>query len=119
MKVDALRKPPWLVAFSFPLVTAVLFGLSWYGQFFFQAKAALAEAEQHDRTVDFGDYVAQFWASTFENWQSEFLQLVWQAVGLAVFYCWGSSQSREGTDRLEAKVNLLLRRQGIDPDTLR
>jgi hypothetical protein len=50
-----------------------------------------------------------------ENWQSEFLQLVWQAAGLALFYFWGSSQSRESDDRLEAKIDRLLTEQGIDP----
>jgi hypothetical protein len=43
------------------------------------------------------------------------LQLVWQAAGLALFYFWGSSQSRESDDRLEAKVDRLLSEQGIDP----
>jgi hypothetical protein len=36
-------------------------------------------------------------------WQSEFLQLVSQAVGLALFFFWGSSQSKEGNERIEAK----------------
>jgi len=53
-----------------------------------------------------------------ENWQSEFLQLVWQAAGLALFYFWGSSQSKEGDERLEAKIDLLLRDRGIDPSKL-
>ena len=54
-------------------------------------------------------------SSTFENWQSEFLGLVWQAAGLAMFYYRGSSQSRESDDRLESKVDRLLEEQGIDP----
>lgn len=52
--------------------------------------------------------------STFENWQSEFLQLIWQAAGLALFLFWGSSQSKESDERLEAKVDALLRERGID-----
>jgi hypothetical protein len=38
-------------------------------------------------------FFPQFFASTFENWQSEFLQLVWQAVGLALL--WGSRPPRD------------------------
>ena len=53
-----------------------------------------------------------------ENWQSEFLQLVWQAIGLAVFYLWGSSQSRETEDRLEAKLDRLLQERGINPEEI-
>lgn len=115
MKVNPFLKPSWPAAYSFLLVTGALFLVSWYGQFFFQAKAFLVE--QPD--APFGDYWTAFLASTLENWQSEFLQLVWQAAGLAIFYSWGSSQSRESDERIEAKVDALLRRHGVDPDTLR
>ena len=56
----------------------------------------------------------QFWASTFENWQSEFLQLIWQAAGLALLLFWGSSQSKESDERVEAKLDALLEERGID-----
>ena len=46
---------------------------------------------------------------TFENWQSEFLQLLWQVVGLAYFLYLGSPSSKENDDRLEAKIDALLR----------
>lgn len=63
-----------------------------------------------------GDFLPQFFASTFENWQSEFLQLIWQAAGLALFYYWGSSQSRESDERIEAKLDALLRERNLDPE---
>jgi hypothetical protein len=46
---------------------------------------------------------------TFENWQSEFLQLLWQVVGLAYFLYVGSPSSKENDDQMEAKVDSLLR----------
>ncbi len=46
---------------------------------------------------------------TFENWQSEFLQLLWQVVGLAYFLYVGSPSSKENDDRTEAKIDALLR----------
>jgi hypothetical protein len=58
-------------------------------------------------------------ARSSEHWQSEFLQLLWQAFGLARFYFWGSSQSKQGDVRLEHKIDLLLRDRGIDPAKLR
>ncbi len=119
MLTKRLRKPSWPMAYSFPLATGGLFLLAWYGQFFFQARAYVAEQEALEQPVRFSDYLVTFLASTFENWQSEFLQLVWQVFALAVFYHWGSSQSRDGAARLEAKLDVLLRREGIDPDTLR
>jgi hypothetical protein len=44
-----------------------------------------------------------------ENWQSEFLQLLWQVVGLAYFLYVGSPSSKENDDRMEAKIDELLR----------
>lgn len=36
---------------------------------------------------------------TFENWQSEFLQLIWQVVALTYFWYIGSPQSKEEEER--------------------
>lgn len=47
---------------------------------------------------------------TLENWQSEFLQLIWQVGGLAILLCIGSPQSKEGDDRREEKLDMLIRR---------
>lgn len=33
------------------------------------------------RLFVFGSYVVEMLRDTFENWQSEFLQLLWQVVG--------------------------------------
>jgi hypothetical protein len=49
---------------------------------------------------------------TFENWQSEFLQLLWQVVGLAYFLYVGSPASKENDDRTEAKLDALLQLVG-------
>jgi hypothetical protein len=111
-------RPPFARAYSFALVTGAFFIVSWVGQFVFQMIEVRNEAQQHGQDFTWGDFFPQFLQSTFENWQSEFLQLLWQAGGLALFYYWGSSQSREGDERLEAKVDALLRERGIDPDEL-
>jgi hypothetical protein len=45
---------------------------------------------------------------TLENWQSEFLQFIWQVAGLS-FLCYvGSPQSKEGDDRKEEKLDAIL-----------
>lgn len=46
---------------------------------------------------------------TLENWQSEFLQLIWQVAGLAYLFHLGSPQSKEGDDRKEEKLDLILK----------
>lgn len=118
MRLSPFRKPKWTKAYSFALVTGALFLASWIGQFIFQAVTVANDAKEHGQSFAWDDFWPQFLASTFENWQSEFLQLVWQAAGLALFYYWGSSQSREGDDRLETKIDMLLRGQGIDPNRI-
>lgn len=112
----SLGRPRFLKAYGFGLVTAALFLIAWSGQFVAQLVAFRNEAGQHGEEFAWSQYWPEFLASTLENWQSEFLQLVWQAVGLAVLLLWGSSQSKESDERIEAKVDLLLRSQGIDPD---
>jgi hypothetical protein len=110
------RKPRWSKAYSFGLVTGALFLFSWLGQFIFQIIVERNEAQQHGQSFSWSDFFPQFFESTLENWQSEFLQLVWQAAGLALFYYWGSSQSRESDDRIEAKIDALLRDRNLDPN---
>jgi hypothetical protein len=51
---------------------------------------------------------------TLENWQSEFLQLLWQVAGLTILLHIGSPQSKEGDERKEAKLDAILQR--LDPE---
>jgi hypothetical protein len=112
------QKPAWHKAYSFGLITGALFLLSWTGQFIFQLVEAGNDAREHGQSFAWSEFLPQFFASTFENWQSEFLQLLWQAAGLAFLYFWGSSQSKESDDRMERKLDALLRERDIDPDTV-
>jgi hypothetical protein len=111
-------KPSFTKAYSFGIVTAGLFLLSWTGQFFTQLVVVRNESAEHGQPFEWADFMAQFFASTFENWQSEFLQLVWQAAGLTLLLFWGSSQSKESDERIEVKIDRLLLEQGIDPSSI-
>ena len=57
-----------------------------------------------------GEYLIIMGRDIFENWQSEFLQLLWQVGGLAYLFYVGSPQSKEGDDRMEAKLDEILQR---------
>jgi hypothetical protein len=109
------NRPSFSKAYSFAIITGVLFLLSWIGQFIFQVAEVSNEAVEHGSTFEWSEFWPQFFSATFENWQSEFLQLVWQAAGLSFLYFWGSSQSKESDDRVEAKIDRLLVEQGVDP----
>ena len=81
----------------------VSFGLHW----FFGWKAFADEAEANHQAVEVNQYLTQMARDTFENWQSEFLQLLWQVVGLAYFLYVGSPSSKENDDRMEAKLDAI------------
>jgi hypothetical protein len=49
----------------------------------------------------------EFWAATFENWQSEWLQLIFQAVLLLGAKHWLFRIDAEDLERIEHKVDLL------------
>ena len=83
-------------------------GLHWW----FGWRAFVDEAATHGQPPEMNAYLAQMLRDTFENWQSEFLQLLWQVVGLAYFLYLGSPSSHENDDRLEAKVDALLHFHG-------
>jgi len=86
----------------------VSIGLHWM----FGWYAYVEEAASHGETPELATYLVQMGRDTFENWQSEFLQLIWQVVGLAYFLYVGSPASKENDDRLEAKVDQLLLMNG-------
>jgi hypothetical protein len=87
---------------------AVSLALHWY----FGWLSYVDEATSHGQAPEQAAYLNEMMRDTFENWQSEFLQLLWQVVGLAYFLYVGSPSSKENDDRLEAKVDALLIMQG-------
>src|SRR5215210_1082311 len=72
------------------------------------------EAREHNQPIQFSDYLNATMRDTMENWQSEFLQLIWQVVGLSFLYYTGSPSSKEGDDRKEAKLDFIIK--NIDPE---
>lgn len=86
------------------LFFAVSFGLHWL----FGWHAFVDETRDHGQAPQIAAYLTEMGRDAFENWQSEFLQLLWQVVGLAYFLHVGSPSSKENDDRLEAKVDALL-----------
>ena len=92
------------ITLAFFLVSLILHWVfGWYSY--------VEEAAEHARSADLSGYLNEMLRDTFENWQSEFLQLLWQVVGLAFFLYVGSPSSKENDDRMEAKVDALIRLQ--------
>lgn len=68
----------------------------------------------HGQPIEVSDYITEMMRDTMENWQSEFLQLIWQVAGLSFLWFVGSPDSKEGNERQEEKLDYILKK--IDPD---
>lgn len=99
--------------YSYLWVTLLFFLLSVVGHWVFAWQSYVQEQEEHNQEIEISGYINETLRDTFENWQSEFLQLMWQVGGLALLLYIGSPQSKEGNDRLEEKVDLILAK--VDP----
>jgi hypothetical protein len=99
-------------AYAYAWITLGLFAFSLVGHWLFGWFAYVDEQAAHGQPVEVSAYTVQMMRDTLENWQSEFLQLLWQVGGLAFFLYIGSPQSREGDERKEAKLDALLRQLG-------
>jgi hypothetical protein len=100
--------------FGFAWITALFFLISLVGHWLFGWFAYANEQRAHSEPVEVSGYFVQMTRDTLENWQSEFLQLLWQVAGLAILLHIGSPQSKEGDERKEAKLDAILQR--LDPE---
>lgn len=72
------------------------------------------EQIEHNQPLGWSGYFNQTMRDTMENWQSEFLQLIWQVGGLSFLLYVGSPQSKEAEQRREKKLDAIL--QKIEPE---
>jgi hypothetical protein len=94
--------------YGFAWVTGGFFLVSLVGHWLFGWFAYVNEQKAHNQPLVLSEYVVELSRQTLENWQSEFLQLLWQVGGLALLLHVGSPQSKEGDDRIEAKIDAIL-----------
>jgi hypothetical protein len=103
-----------LKSYAYAWLTVLFFGLSIAGHWYFGWKAYVNEQQEFHHPIDLSSFATEAARDTFENWQSEFLQLLWQVGGLALFLYIGSPQSKEGDERKEAKLDAILK--AVEPD---
>jgi hypothetical protein len=96
----------WVTLGFFIISISLHWVFAWYSY--------LQEQEEHKQPIEFNGYLNETLRDTMENWQSEFLQLMWQVAGLSILWFVGSSQSKDGDDRLEEKIDLLI--QKLEPE---
>jgi hypothetical protein len=95
--------------YGFLWITLVLFITSVAAHWTFAWFSYVKEQQEHQQPIEISDYIIETSRDTFENWQSEFLQLIWQVAGLAYLFYIGSPQSKEGDDRKEEKIDYLIK----------
>jgi hypothetical protein len=91
-------------------VTLALFLFSFAGHWVFSWIDYVHEQHALGQPIEIGDYVVETMKGVMENWQSEFLQLLWQVGGLMFLFAVGSPQSKEGDDRKEEKLDWIMRK---------
>ena len=99
--------------YGFAWLTVSFFLFSLVGHWLFGWFEFVNEQQAHGQPLEVSQYFVQLARGTLENWQSEFLQLLWQVLGLTYFLHVGSPQSKEEDDRMEDKLDAILRR--VDP----
>ena len=97
-----------------------LFLISWIAQLFVEWQVYADDQAEHGSSAVFwsANFWETFWQSTLENWQSEFLQLATFAIAAAYLVFKGSSESPDSSERIEHKLDALLRLRGLDPSEL-
>ena len=96
----------WVTFAFFIMSLAIYWIFAWF--------AYVEEQIEHNQPVELSGYFNQTMRGTMENWQSEFLQLMWQVGGLAFLLYVGSPQSKESEQRLEKKLDAIL--QKVEPE---
>jgi membrane associated rhomboid family serine protease len=94
----------------------LLFIGSWIGQFFAQLTEFTSEQQQHGQSFAWSDFLPAFFSSTLENWQSEWLQLIFQAIILLGAKHLLFKVDAEDLERIENKIDELRAAQGIGRD---
>jgi hypothetical protein len=99
--------------YNLSIVLLGLFFVSWLGQGIFQWFEMANEAQAHGETSTLAEFIPAFFSATFENWQSEFLQLFTMVVLTAFLIHKGSHESKdqdEKVDRTLARIEQRLER---------
>ena len=97
-------------------ILLLLFLGSWLGQLLTQLSEFRSDQAMHGEPFVRGDFLAQFFASTFENWQSEWFQLIFQAILLLGAKHWLFQADAQDMERLENKVDAIAEELGINPN---
>ena len=96
--------------YSLSITLGTLFLLAWVGQLITQWFTWANDQREHQQALEVGDFLWQFWTSTLENWQSEFLQLLTFVVLTTFLIHRNSHESRDSDDEMQRTLNRIDKR---------
>ncbi|HJU81373.1 MAG TPA: DUF6766 family protein [Acidimicrobiia bacterium] len=105
----------WLHDHLLSVILLGLFFLSLIGQFYFQYRHEVDQAMVHGEPrplLGSAQFLDSFFASVFENWQSEFLQVFAFVLLTAYFIHRGSHESPDGSDEMAADIKAIKEKLG-------
>ena len=85
MENDYKKKDTFWRNWGAVFILVTFFLISWGGQYVNQLTVQKQQSQAHGQEFKMDEFWPQFWASTFENWQSEWLQLATQALLISGF----------------------------------
>jgi hypothetical protein len=90
--------------YNLSIVLALLFLSSWIGQVFAQWSEFSSNQQEHNQPAKVVEFMPEFWSATFENWQSEFLQLFSMVVLTSFLVHKGSHESKDTDEKVDAAL---------------
>ena len=97
-------------SYNLSIVLSVLFAVSWLLQGVAQWFEMANEAQAHGETSTLAEFIPAFLSATFENWQSEFLQLFTMVVLTAYLIHKGSHESKDADEKVERALSRIEQR---------
>jgi hypothetical protein len=101
--------------FGLGLALMLLFFGTWVAHGIAEWQVFTDEQRSHGEDTELGDFASEFGQATFENWQSEFLQLFAFVALSALFIHKGSAESKDSDEKVEASLRRIEERLGTLP----
>jgi hypothetical protein len=95
--------------YNLSIVLFLLFFFSWIGQGYFQWQEFVQNQKSHQQEVKMDEFWPEFLTATFENWQSEFLQLLTFVILTSFLIHKGSAESKDSDEEMMNKLKKIER----------
>jgi len=96
--------------YNLSVVLGLLFLVTWLGQLITEWFTFASQQQDHNQPLQVGAFLWEFWQSTLENWQSEFLQLFSFVVLASLFIHKGSAESKDSDEQMQQSLDRIEKR---------